>query len=208
MSHGTRLVIKETVIDEATRDILLKHPYFHTYPPSFELQDTLIEGQPESVYDSAVFSFLDSIEYDYTDKIVEYWFQSHNAVMNRGLSPHCDYNFIYREKMKLEGDEWPHIVPRDHIVSPITIAVYLEVTEDLEGGELCISHRSWYEEKKPATVDSDYIKTFPFDTIRPIQDRVLFFKGSEQYHWVNPITAGSRKSMLINFWPKELLDKY
>ena len=206
MSHGTSLVTKESNISEELRLTLLKHPFFH-HSYRFDLQDTFIEGQPKSEYDSAVFQFLEDEQYDYSDRCIEYWFQSYNSTLATGLTPHCDYNFIYRQKMKLEGDDWPHRVDKNLIVSPMTIAVYLEISDDLTGGELCISSRTWYEDPEPANITLDHVLQFPYDTITPTQSQVLYFMGSENYHWVNKVNTGIRKSMLINFWPKKLLDK-
>lgn len=200
-SLGISLATKESSINDELRVNLLRHPYFHNNY-SFELQDTFIV-QPTSEFDEAVFQFLKDENFDYSDRIVEYWFQNGKAA----LSPHCDYNFIYRDKMKLEGGDWPHKVDKNLIVSPITIAVYLEVSDDMTGGELCISGRTWYEEEEPATVSGKYIQRLPYQSITPKQGQAIYFKGSEHYHWVNKVTNGSRKSMLINFWPKELLDK-
>lgn len=202
MSHGTSLVTKESSINKELRLILLKHPFFH-HSYRFDLQDTFIKGQPESEYDLAVFQFLQSENVDYSDRVVEYWFQDGK----QGLSPHCDYNFIYREKMKLEGDDWPHKVDKNLIVSPITLAVYLEISDDLTGGELCISSRTWHEDPEPANITLDHVLQYPYDSITPTQSQVLYFMGSENYHWVNKVKNGTRKSMLINFWPKKLLDK-
>lgn len=202
MSLGISLVTKESKISDELRIILLEHPFFHN-PYRFDLQDTFINEQPVSEFDLAVFQFLKDEDFDHSGRIVEYWFQNGKS----GLSPHCDYNFIYRDKMKLAGGDWPHKVDKNLIVSPITIAVYLEVTDDMQGGELCISGRTWYEEKEPTTVSSEYIMRLPRQTIAPKQGQAIYFKGSDHYHWVNKVTNGSRKSMLINFWPKELLDK-
>lgn len=202
MCHGTSLVIKEDRISDELRCILLKHPYFHT-SYRFDLQDTFINGQPESEYDLAVLQFLQNENVDYSDRVVEYWFQDGK----QGLSPHCDYNFIYRQKMKFEGYDWPHKADKNLIVSPITLAVYLEISDDLTGGELCISSRTWYEDPEPANITLDHVLQYPYDIVIPTQSQVLYFNGSENYHWVNKVITGSRKSMLINFWPKELLDK-
>lgn len=202
MYPGTSLVTKESNIEEHLRLILLNHPFFHT-AYNFKLQDTLIGEQPESEFDLAVFEFLNTEGINYSDKIVEYWFQNSPPF----LTPHCDYNFIYREKMKLEGPDWPHRVDKNLIVSPITIAVYLEVSDDLEGGELCISSRTWYEEDEPTANDITHIQEFPYESYKPKQGQVFYFRGSEHYHWIDKIKTGTRKSMLINFWPKELLDK-
>jgi hypothetical protein len=206
MSHGTSRVIKEDKISDELRCILLKHPYFYnTY--RFDLQDTFIKEQPVSEYDSAVLQFLDDQQFDYSGRCIEYWFQNYNSTHSAGLSPHCDYNFIYRQKMKLESNDWPHKVDKNLIVSPMTLAVYLEISDDLTGGELCISSRTWYEDPEPANITLDHVLQFPYDTITPKQNQVLYFMGSENYHWVNKVNTGIRKSMLINFWPKELLDK-
>ncbi len=204
MSPGTSLVTKETKVDESIRAVLLQHKFFVS--PNPMTQDTFIKDGPMSEFDQAVLDLLNKEGIDYSNKLVEYWFQSHNPSTS-GLMAHCDYNFIYREKMRLEGTDWPHRVDRNLIVSPITLAVYLEVSSDMEGGELCISQRAWWEDPHPLALSDDEIKSFPYESIIPIEGQILYFKGSEHYHWVNRVTNGTRKSMLINFWPKELLDK-
>ena len=208
MFLGTSLVTKESSIAEDKKDLLLAHPYLTSenlpHPMMLALQDHFIREKPQSEFDSIVLSLLDDEGFDYTNKCIEYWFQKHDSSMLISLEPHCDYNFIYREKMKLEGDDWPHKVDKSKIVSPITIAVYLEVSPDMKGGELCISHRTWYEDAEPANITGEFVKQFPYDTICPKQSQILYFRGSEHYHWVNPVTCGKRKSMLINFWPTDL----
>lgn len=204
MSHGNPLILKISNIDENLRSILLDHPYFSN-TSSFELQDNFIKENPNSKFDQAVIEFLSKENYDYRDMLIEYWFQSHPNNICNGLPPHCDYNFVYREKMKLEGDDWPHKVDKSLIVSPITIIVYLELSNDLIGGELGISSQTWYNEATPVAQSTlNNIKNYPYFLHTPIQDQVLYFKGSENYHWIEPLHAGIRKSMLINFWPVDL----
>lgn len=207
MSHGTDLITKTSSLDEELRLKLLEHPYFQATGDAkslFDLQDHFINETPDD-YDKLVLELLKREQYDYSDSVIEYWFQKHTP--GPGLRAHCDYNFIYRKKMQLEGDDWPHIVNKDHIVSPITIAVYLEMN-DLIGGEIGISHRTWYEDPLPTShLTLSNIKQHPYILYAPRQGSVIYFRGSENYHWIEPIKQGSRKSMLINFWPKELLDK-
>lgn len=156
------------------------------------------------MWDDTVLDILQQEQYDFGDRIVEYWFQSVTSP-GPSLGPHCDYNFIYRQKMKLEGSDWPHRVPKDRIVSPVTIAAYLEV-QDLQGGELAISHRTWYDESHPddGRVIMGIKETYPFETFKPNQGDVVYFRGSEHYHWIQPTQGGRRRSMLINFWPADL----
>jgi hypothetical protein len=202
MFPGTSLVIKEAEVSDSIRLQLVTHPYFKALH-NFQLQDTFIEGEPKNIFDQCVIDILEREGIEYQNTLIEYWFQGDSS----GLSAHCDYNFVYREKMKLEGDDWPHKIDSRLIVSPVTLAVYLEISDDMEGGELCISHRTWWEDEKPIAMKHGDIIKYPHEIIRPVQGKILYFKGSEHYHWVNKVTKGSRKSMLINFWPKELLDK-
>lgn len=206
MYHGISLITKESKIDESIRKQLCDHPFFQTPITNLDNQSTFIKDYAKSEFDSLILQFLDEEQYNYSNNYIEYWFQKYDNTNPLGLFPHCDYNDIYRVKMKDEPEDWPHKLDPNLIVSPITIAVYLEISNDLEGGELNISHRTWYEEQYPISVYNS-IKQHPFETIVPTQGSVIYFKGSEHYHWINPVIKGCRKSMLINFWPKDL-DQY
>lgn len=187
-------------IDDDIRLQLLTHPFFESETRSFELQQHMFDAtSPRNGFDRAVLELLNRERFDYDDKIIEYWFQN-----NPRLDAHCDYNFIYRQRMMLNSPDWPHHVDESLITSPITVAVYLQV-EDLVGGELCISHTPWREVPEAALAPND-IKDRPYDTLVPTQGLIYYFKGSHHYHWVNEIKSGIRRGMLINFWPRELLD--
>ena len=203
MSHGTSLIIKQSSINDDLRQRLCNHPFFQTPIYNLDHQDHFIKGSPESEHDLTVLEFLDNEHYNYSNKYVEYWFQKYDNTHTLGLFPHCDYNDAYRSKMQNQSTDWPHRVDRNLITSPITIVVYLEISADMQGGELNISHRTWYEEEFPTSVNIN-VKQYPFETIFPVQGSVIYFKGSEHYHWVNPVTQGIRKSLIINFWPPEI----
>jgi hypothetical protein len=207
MSLGITHILAKSNLNEGLRLALLEHPFFYANPKTFELQRTYILNEPVSEYDRLIFEFLAQEKYDHTGKIVEYWFQQATPPEGQ-LRPHCDYNYEYREKMKLAGDDWPHQVDKNMIVSPITIAAYLYVSDDMQGGELGISTRTWMEEPLPtSSATSELIKSnYPFEFIKPVTGDILYFKGSEHYHWIETVIAGERKSLLLNFWPKELLE--
>jgi hypothetical protein len=205
MSLGITHILNTSTVEEEIRQQLVEHPFFNATVKTFELQRSLITDQPTTEYDNAITKILQHEGIDYSDKIIEYWFQ-HCVAPSKALMPHCDYNYEYREKMKLSGDDWPHKVDKHMIVSPITLVVYLYISDDMEGGQLAISSRAWMEEEYPvsgtAVMNS---KNYPTEMITPKTGDVLHFKGSEHYHWIEPVTVGERRSLLINFWPKELL---
>lgn len=203
MYHGTSLIIKQSTISDELRKKLCNHPFFQTPIYNLDHQDTFIKNSPASEYDLAVLEFLNDEGYDHSGKYVEYWFQKYDNTHTLGLFPHCDYNDAYRSKMKDQAPDWPHKVDANLIISPITIVVYLEVSSNMEGGELNISYRTWYEEPYPTALNIN-ITQYPFEKISPVQGSVIYFKGSENYHWVNPVIKGHRKSLIINFWPPEI----
>jgi len=206
MSLGITHILNRSKVDEDLRQSLLEHPFFTAHPKTFELQRTYILNEPLTDYDRLIFEFLAQENYDHNNKIVEYWFQ-HCTAPTDILYPHCDYNYEYREKTKLAGPDWPHKVDKEMIVSPVTLIVYLYVSDDMDGGELGISTRTWMEEQFPTSSDVfTAIKyNHPYELITPKTGDILYFKGSEHYHWIEPITVGERKSLILNFWPKELL---
>jgi hypothetical protein len=126
---------------------------------------------------------------------VEYWYQEQTA--GQDLWPHVDFN----DKLRLRLSHGESIPP-EKLMSPITIACYLE-TNDLEGGELCISEKSWLEyerEIQPVEALREELFKYSYEMYKPQQNEVLYFEGSRWYHWINPVKSGSRRSMLINFW--------
>jgi len=199
MNDETSLILKQSIIEDKLRQQLCNHPFFQTPIYSLENQNTFITTCPKSDYDLAILEFLKNEQYDHSNYYVEYWFQKYDNTHTLGLFPHCDYNDTYRNTLGNIPSDWPHREDSSLVVSPITIVVYLEIPDDMKGGELNISHRTWYEEEFP-TLAWDSIKQYPFDTIIPCQSSVIYFKGSDHYHWVNPVTNGHRKSLIINFW--------
>lgn len=207
MSPGITHILNKSTVDEHLRLLLLDHPYFSTSPKNFDIQRTYILEEPVTDYDKLIFEFLAHENYNHEDRIIEYWFQ-HQIAPTGQLYPHCDYNYEYRIKMGPAGDDWPHKVDKNMIMSPITLLVYLCVSSDMEGGELGISTRTWMEEPLAASSELSRVikQEYPHELIKPVTGDVLYFKGSEHYHWIEPVTAGERKSLILNFWPKELLE--
>ena len=199
MCDEKSLILKQSKINDELRQQLCNHPFFQTPIYSLENQNTFIKDHSRSEYDLAILQFLENQQYDYSNYCVEYWFQKYDNTHTLGLFPHCDYNDVYRNSLGNIPNDWPHKEDLSLVVSPITIVVYLEIPEDMQGGELNISRRTWYEEEFPILA-WDSIKQYPFDTITPRQGSVIYFKGSDHYHWVNPVTNGHRKSLIINFW--------
>lgn len=208
MSHGTSKVIKRSKIRPQLRDTILTADYFISRPQSGQEADktNYVEyNNPRNEIDEAVFAFLGEEGYDYSNKLVEYWFQYKMTTEN--LEPHCDYNHLVRMVGCQNEKGWVHKVPKQLLMSPITIAVYLEIPNDMKGGELCISDKDWFDLEDPlkfSTTDLILIKNSSHEKIIPKQDEVLYFEGSRYFHWINTIANSTRKSMLINFWPLEL----
>lgn len=190
MFHGISKIIRKTSIDEDHRLIFLeelKTTQKHTH--YFELKN------PKTPVEVAVVEFMDRQGFGCSKKFGEYWFQ--NKVESQSLWPHVDFNEMTRARLA-NGEN----IPPEQLMSPITIACYLEA-ENLVGGELCISQRSWldYErEIQPPEALHKELCNYIYETYKPITGDVLYFQGSRYYHWINRVLSGSRKSMLINFW--------
>lgn len=168
------MIKHKSKLDEDLKNILLEG--LPTGPNYFNYE------KPQTHLDHAVLILLQRLDFKFTRKYVEYWFQHQTA--GQDLWPHVDYN-------KTIGVE-----------SPITLACYLEVN-DLVGGELCISEKTWLTINK----DLNSLKALKEELLKcnhecysPVENDVLYFEGSKYYHWINPVVSGSRKSMLINFW--------
>lgn len=145
--------------------------------------------------DEAVLEFLDREQFSCNKQYVEYWYQAQEV--SGDLWPHVDFN----DKLRLRLQEGEN-VDRRELMSPMTIACYLE-TIDLVGGEFCISERSWldYErEISPVEALKEELLKYTHESYAPTQGAVLYFEGSRYYHWINPVKKGFRRSMLINFW--------
>lgn len=190
MFHGNSKIIRKSQIDTDYRSIFLDELNTRTtYTNCFEIDD------PKKPIEKTIVQFLKDQQFACSNKIVEYWFQDKQA--SDSLWPHVDFNENTRLRLQ-EGES----IPPEQLMSPITIACYLEVNE-LVGGEFCISERSWldYErEIQPPDALLEELKKYTHETYQPITGDVLYFEGSRYYHWIAPIVHGSRKSMLLNFW--------
>jgi 2OG-Fe(II) oxygenase superfamily len=210
---GDSKIIRRSKLSPELRDTFLQARYFSSKPilempmngmaPDLSyFTNYLIPAHPNSFIDEAVLAFLDNEKFDYTNKKIEYWFQ--HQVPGQELLPHCDHNHHAREVIYQDvGGKWLHTVDKDKVMSPITIACYLQA-DSLEGGELCISSRSWLDEATPTILYTDITNAYLYETYIPVVDDVLYFEGSRYYHWIRPVMAGERKSMMINFWPLDL----
>lgn len=200
MSLGTSLITHKSTIDPQIANVFLDHPYFAT--KNFEDQTHFIkDGQAVDKYDEAVLAFLRDQGMEYKGLKVEYWFQAQTT--GQKLFPHCDYNHYARTDMTFSPLQWMEDGKEKYFLSPITIATYLEVSDDMEGGELMISHTRWSgnDVNPPAGIED-----MPKEVHTPSLHEVLYFQGSYHYHWIAEVKRGSRKSMLINFWPVDLAD--
>ncbi len=202
MSLGTSLITRKSTIDSKLADTILTHPYFASR--NFQEQDHFItNGVAENEYDLAVLQFLSAEGISYDNYKVEYWFQCQHE--GGSLSPHCDYNYAARRTPGFDQHQWIEEGKGHYFLSPYTIAVYLEISSDMEGGELMISRTRWIDvvEDTPG-IAPDYITQDNYETFNPKLHDVVYFAGSYHYHWINQVTKGTRKSMLINFWPTDL----
>lgn len=187
MYPGTSKIIRRSSIDDDLSSFFVKAStpgahYFHINSPINDV-------------DQAILEFLKRQKFCCSREYVEYWFQEKET--GQDLWPHVDFNDKLRIKLS-QGES----VPPERLMSPITIACYLEI-HDMEGGELCISDRSWldYErEIQPVEELRKEMYRHAYELISPKQGDVLYFEGSRYYHWINTVRSGSRKSMLINFW--------
>lgn len=197
MSHS-KITFKSKV-DKSIVNTLLEHKYFITRDPLDQME--LIREEPKSEIDKAILAILDTQNVDYSNNAVEYWFQYQTE--GQKLTPHCDYNFKARENMSgmKDTDEFLMSVPKiEYYLSPITIATYLEVN-NLVGGDLCISDTTCFH-----SVNTFHdIYTMPHERYTPVESESVHFNGSRHYHWIDTVIQGSRKSVLINLWPKDII---
>lgn len=201
MSLGNSEIIKKSRINPETRDALLRHKFFYERPIRRSDMTNYIDHTNLNDFDISVLSLLDNEQFDYRGMKIEYWFQDHKE--GTGLSPHCDYNHFVREDGALEGPDWVHKQDMDRVTSPITIASYLDVSDDLVGGALVISEKTWFGIEAPLNLtdrDREEIMNSDLNIYEPVQDDVLYFHGSTNYHWIEKVVSGTRKSMMINFW--------
>lgn len=187
MYHGTSKIIRKSSIEDDLASLFVKAStpgahYFHVNNPTNDVDQSVLE-------------FLKRQKFGCSREYIEYWFQEKET--GQDLWPHVDFNDKLRIKLS-QGEK----VPPERLMSPITIACYLEVNA-MEGGELCISDRSWldYErEIQPVEELRKEMYRHAYELISPKQGDVLYFEGSRYYHWINTVRSGTRKSMLINFW--------
>jgi len=206
MSRGDSLIISKSKIKPEYREVFLTAKRFHEEPNYSDLSSLtnwFDFSNPTNEIDETVLKFLDDEGYDYSKNQIEYWFQHMHP--GRELGPHCDYNHKVREFKPGDDGEWIHQANKDEVMSPITIAIFLELT-DLEGGEFAISRHTWFDEPRPLWLDDDTrvrIQDAGKELYKPADDDVIYFEGSKYYHWIEPLTKGERKSVNINFWPRD-----
>lgn len=194
MYHGTSKIIKKSKLDEDLRKVFLSSPYF--YDSSYVNEENHFQvANPRNDIDRAVLEMLSREGHEYDSKYIEYWFQNHGP--GGKLWPHVDFNHGLRIRFHY-GEK----ISQDNLMSPMTIACYLDV-EDMVGGEFCISERSWldYEhEISDINVLEKEMNSYSMESFSPKTGDILYFEGSRYYHWINQMVSGKRVSMLINFW--------
>lgn len=195
MYHGNSNIIRRSTVDEDIRIRLLEG--LSSRPVKIHYFD---RNCPTNETDITVLEFLDRQQFNCSKTYIEYWYQSHES--SGDLWPHVDFNGKLRHRIEAGEKLKP-----EELMSPITISCYLEAT-DLEGGEFCISERSWldYErELSPPEVLKEELLKYTHESFKPTEGAVLYFEGSRYYHWINEVKRGSRKSILINFWDNDSL---
>lgn len=189
MYHGNSRIIRRSTLDEDIRLRFLQGLSKPTHMHYFN------RNAPQNETDEAVLEFLDREQFNCNKTHIEYWYQAHES--SGDLWPHVDFN----EKLRNRIDAGEKLQQKE-LMSPITISCYLEAI-DLEGGEFCVSERSWldYErELSPPEVLKEELLKYTHESFQPTAGAILYFEGSRYYHWVNEVKRGSRKSMLFNFW--------
>lgn len=202
MFPGISKITKKTKVDRSFCDLLIRHPYYTTLDFKDQIH-FITDGEAKDVFEQAILDFLKSQELEFKGKKIEFWFQEQSN--GNGLVPHCDYNFYARNAPGFIPFEWLGTHKEEYFLSPITLSIYLEVSDDMEGGELCISEKSWMDYSKFEITKEELLQE-PYEIYNPIQNEVLYFNGSMYFHWIEPVTKGRRKSVLINFWPLGLGD--
>lgn len=202
------LTVERGGLNSPQIDALLQHPYFLTRNRAeqtmfFDVNSNLTDFQ-QNVVDVAG-KYVDENVPGYVIQEIETWAQDFSS--SGRLAPHCDHNCRYTVDYPMKHNlshrgEWIFALPEEQIVSPITIALYLDVSEDMDGGEFVLSHRSWKDEPQPLNIPPEHFDQFDSTTVVPKTGDVVIFKGSLFYHWIAPIRAGTRRSLLINFWPR------
>jgi hypothetical protein len=206
MSLGQSKIIKKSNLKPEWRDVFLTAKFFTQKPVHTgnleEFTNYFTSTNPTNNVQKYILELLDQEGIDYSNKKIEYWFQ--HQVPGQSLPPHCDYNHSIREAMRWnDKDRWLHTVDKTKVMSPVTLACYIEV-ENMVGGDLCISDVDWTTVNDLSGISNEYLEQYPYEVHTPVLDEVLHFEGSRYYHWITPVRQGSRKSMLINFWPTDL----
>lgn len=192
------MIIHKSNIDKNLIDRILKHPFLSLsyeekmFLPRKNLTNWISPNQENlHDYELAVLQFLNKEKYDHKNLWIEYWFQNLTGP-SRGLEPHCDLNQYIRGG-------------GDYNESPTTIAVYLLTDIKEDEGNLCISEWTSLDEKNAMAEGErlNEIKKHKYHRIIPKAGNVIYFNGSQHYHWIEPITSGKRISMLINFWDRK-----
>lgn len=189
MFHGSSRIIRRSTLDEDLRLRFIEGYSRRSHTHYFN------RNAPTNETDVAVLEFLDREQFNCNKSHIEYWYQAQEV--SGDLWPHVDFN----EKLRHRIDAGEKLKPEE-LMSPITIACYLEIS-DLVGGEFCISERSWMDYEKelsPPEVLKQELLKYTHESYAPTQGAVLYFEGSRYYHWINEVKRGSRKSILINFW--------
>jgi hypothetical protein len=205
MSRGDSLIISKSKLKPEYRDIFLTAKFFSEKPGFDDMSawtNWFDPANAKGAIEQTILDFLDEQSYDYSDNQIEYWFQDFIDVGR--LDPHCDYNHKVRG-FGMDAGEWLHTADKHMIMSPVTIGIYLEVS-NLKGGDLIIHHHEWFNEPTPLFLDEHAQKRIaeaPKENYTPQQDDVIYFEGSRYYHSIEPMESGTRKSMMINFWPRE-----
>lgn len=148
--------------------------------------------KPVTEHDYLVLELLDDLSYSYYGNKIEYWFQ--DLCAGKELRAHFDFNYEV---------DLVNITDKSLLMSPVTIVVYLEVSDDLVGGDLCISDVDWTTLDNPwisSDIFEETIDLSSFDRFSPKEGEVLMFEGSRYFHWIEKVERGTRKSLLINFW--------
>ena len=204
MSHCDSLIIHRSKLKPEYREVFLTAKFFNQKPSltNLNLQEWtnwFDPTNPTNEIEQTIVKFLEEEGQNYSGKLIEYWFQ--HQLPGQHLMAHCDYNHKVREHVVDQG-QWLHTVEKEKIMSPITIGCYLEAT-NLEGGDLVISQHTWFDEPMPTFIDEHMqlrIDGALCEHYTPQIDDVIYFEGSKHFHWIEKVTSGERKSMMINFW--------
>lgn len=191
MPNGISKIIRKSRLDDDLRLIFLSG--FNKNNGTY-----LDRNNPKTDIDHAIIEMLKREKFDVNKRYIEYWYQSQTE--SDDLWPHVDFNEGLRIRLQT-GEK----IERHTLMSPITLACYLDI-DDLHGGDLCISERSWLQydyEPHPVEALREELAKYSHERYSPAQGDIVYFEGSNYYHWIDTVLSGSRKSMLINFWDED-----